>query len=360
VYRVGGDTWMSTGKSAAPGTSPTLRYGASAQGRAGSLVRQPGIKSEWIEVTPATPGNPAMIGEVAPPSLAEFRDIQVTTMDGHSTTLHWDGERSIAPHDDANLGPSGPVEAAALLRDFPRVAEVMRDSAETSDVWLHGVALGRDGVALVSGHSVNLIGPFHPWFAKVSDAFGSPPARAPPPRFQIRDGEIFHEDVISDTVPSKLVEENQDLGDVQRRGDAIMAVHKGLYDQAPPERGGLLTDRLPRETRVIVREVRVADLPNSGTLTGTAVPDVLYYRRAEWRTIEAGWFAGAAGGGNSGGAAGGRNGGGVPTPTTTTTPPSSSVTAPPTSASRDADGPPGTVILFVCPADGDDLVGCAS
>lgn len=229
------------------------------------------------------------------------------------------GDRALALADGPVLGLNGTAEGAALLRDFPRVAEAMRDAAQAKDGLLHGVRLGDDGVALAGADGVILAAASHPWAGRVQQATGASPTV---PRFRIEGTSIVHVDSSALTLRP---------GSTQRRTlDEVLSTASGeVYlrrSMLTVENGTIVRDALPLDATVTVRAVTVADRPNPGAMAST--PDVRIHEGVEWWRVSV-----------PGSTAG-------PTSTPTPTPGNGAV--------------PGTSgqILLVCPDTNDNLSGC--
>ncbi|MGH8964399.1 MAG: hypothetical protein ACRDXB_03590 [Actinomycetes bacterium] len=216
------------------------------------------------------------------------RTVQVTTPDGRTGTISQIGDRALVRSDDQNVGFNRTVEGAALLRDFPHVAQAMRSAVDAKDGLLHGVRLGDDGVALTTPDSVILVAADHPWAVRVQQAIIPDAPQAP--RFQIEGGRLLHVDPIELTVrPGSTQRTSLDEALNTNSGDVY--VHRSLLTV---DNGVIVRDALPLDDNVIIR---AAD-PSSPE--GTILPpDIRIHDGAQW------WRVSGSGTGSPAGSGGG-------------------------------------------------------
>lgn len=289
-YKIGGpdDPWLSiTNERTPPGEEMVLRFGGphpktgQAEFFDGRFVQRPelppadGGSLGWIEVTPSAGGHSARA--VGPPG-PDARAVRVTTPDGATATAFQIGDRAVARADDPILGLNGTAEGAALLRDFPRVAEAMRDAAQANDGMRRGVRLREDAVALGGADGVLLAAAGHPFTGRVQQATGAGPS-APVPLFRIEGNTILHID------PSALTERP---GSTQLKNlDEVLNTARGdVYlrrSMLTVENGAIVRDALPFGDNVIVREFTAVDRPNAEPTA--SAPDVLIHEGAEWQRV---------------------------------------------------------------------------
>ncbi|MGH3983701.1 MAG: hypothetical protein ACRDST_13715 [Pseudonocardiaceae bacterium] len=288
LYKIGGpnDPWLSiTNERAPPGEEMAFRAGGPdpATGEArfleGRLSERPelppvdGGPPRWIEITPATGDHPPRViaADLPEPNVPTTK---VTTTDGRTTTAIQIGDRVLARYDDPILGPNGTVEGAALLRDFPRVAEAMRSAAQAKDGLLRGVRLGDDGVALVRADEVILATADHPWTNRMQQAIG-PDSAQQAPLFRIEGDRLLHVDLSELTVRPDSAQ--------RRNLDELLDTSGDIYfprSMLTIENGVIVRDALPRDANVIVQEAVAADQPSAqGTIWQ---PDIRIHEGAEW------------------------------------------------------------------------------
>lgn len=292
MYKVGGpdEPWLSiTKEGAPPGEEMAFRLGGPdpATGKAtffeGRFSQRPELQRPelppvdggpplWIEITPPSGGQPPRVIAAGVPE-SNARTVQVTTPDGRTGAVSQIGDRVLARYDDPIVGFNGTVEGAALLRDYPRVAEVMRSAAEANDGFLRGVRLGDDGVALVRANEVILAAANHPWTNRVQQAIG-PGSPQPAPLFRIEGDRVLHVDL------SGLTERP---GSIQRSSlDELLNKTSGdIYLYRPMltvENGAILRDALPLEDNVIIRAAESPPRPE-GMISQ---PDIRIHDGAEW------------------------------------------------------------------------------
>ncbi len=334
VHKIGGpgDPWLSiTNERTPPGEEMVLRLGGphpktgQAEFFEGRFSQRPelppaeGGPPRWIEITPSAGGHSAKVTAVLPGPDAGA--VRVTTPDGATATAIQIGDRALARPDDPILGFNGTAEGAALLKDFPRVAEAMRNAAQAKDGLLHGVRLGDDGVALVGADRVFLAAADHPWAGRVQQATGASPS-PPVLRFRMEGNRVVHVDPSALTIrPGSTQRKNLDEVLNTASGDVYLRRSMLTLDN-----GAIVRDALPRGDNVIVREFTVAGRPNPEATAST--PDVRIHEGVEWWRV--------SGPGGPGGP------GGTPTPI----PGSGAVPV------------PSGQILLVCPDTNENIPGC--
>ncbi len=326
LYRVGdtGEPWLSITSDATASGDLAFRLGAPGNPGVrhlyGKLVPGPAYTAgESLTVTPATPGSAAVakVDVNRPAGTA----VTVTTRDGRTSTLHYDGVNVRAPPTDPVLGLDGSTAGAALLGDYPRVADSLRESTDTGDGLLRGVLLGDDGAALVGDKRILLLESGDPWTEAVARA--STPT-SPSPLFAQYGSRLAHQAnvpvrPVSETGASRL------LGDVLA-DDAVVLLDDALRTSLALDDGPVLAETLPHEREVVVAE---AELPGDYAF-GMAVPDLwVADGHTWWRVVDGptivdgpGRDDGDAEGGGSSGGGTGRGGDphGAPQASTTTSP----------------------------------------
>ena len=346
LYRVGGQEarWLSiSDELKPPGDDLVFRLGAPNPQNGpprfffGRLVPHPDLRSaQWVEVTPATADNPARIMPVADSPKKDTPTVTVTMPDGKTATLYKNGDHLLVPADDPILGTKGAAEGAALLRDYPRVDEAMRNAAQAKDGLLHGVPLSGYGVALAGADKVILVPSRHQWAERVLRAIGSNPSQQPP-LIHIKGDRAVHVD------PSKIVEsgtpaQSMGLDEALRMAgmvDATVYLHESFRATLPLEEGAIIANALPRDVRVKVREAVLAVLPDAATAEALVTqPDIRVHQGAEWLRVNGSETRGTA----------------RTTPTASPTPgPSVSNTPAPAAGGR---------MVLACPDSNQALPGC--
>ena len=344
-YRVGGPgaPWLTiSGDMRPPGTDLAFRLGAPDpqsgnpkfyEATFGAGPRPPGDgSSSFLGVTPAAPDHAAV---AAFTGFLKKSDptVTVTSTRGGSSTLSVEGDHVLVPADDPILGVNGTVEGAALLRDFPHVARVM---SQVHDGYLHAVALGSDGVALVSRDKIILVSMDDPWAERVLRAIGSDPVHAVP-LMEIDKGALLE----VDDSPLTLVpgsERQMRLGDIwMNPGASGVYLHESLKAILHLQDGPIIPEALPADEKVTV-VLAVKSLKRYDR-SDADQPDILVYNNARWLLVA-----------NAGGRATSQNG----TPGPSASP--SLAGATPT-AGTPGSATAGTVLL-VCPASGPGASAC--
>ncbi|MGH3669797.1 MAG: hypothetical protein ACRDSH_04070 [Pseudonocardiaceae bacterium] len=278
----------------------------------------------WMEITHATGDHPAQAHVVGPPG-SDAHPVRVNTPEGRDTTLYQIGDHAVVRLDDPILGFNGTAEGAALLRDYPRVAQAMRDAGQAKDRLVRGVSLDGDGVALADVDGVTLAAADHSWADRVLAAIAYDPSRQVP-LFRKDGGHLLHLDPSPLTVAPGSTRRTT-LGEARDTAGSELYLNRSML---VVEKGVIIADALPRDTKVTVRSAVVADRPSAER---TAIPpDIRTYGGGEWwrppQTI-----AGS---------------GGSPPPSTTPNPP----------GSGGVGSAPGGQILLVCPDSNDKPPGC--
>jgi hypothetical protein len=333
-YKIGGPDvpWLSIdNESRPPGDDLVFRFGGPnpQTGKPEFFFARPSPaptlppEGGWIDVTPATGDHSAQLRLAGPPS-NDARTVRVSTPDGRSSTLWQMGDHLRVPMTDPIQGFNGTAEGAALLRDFPRVADAMRGAAHTTDGLLRGVRLGEDGVALVNADTVILVAADHQWAQRVLQASSLDPLHVS--LIRIEGGHALLVDPGELTVlPGSA--QRMNLSEVWNTGSDNIYLHRSMLVF---ERGSLIPNPLPPDTHVIVRTAVVA-APVSTVVA--ALPDVRLHGGAEW------W--GMSGIGTN------------PTSTTSTT-----TTTPARPGSSAVPAPSGQILL-ICPDTNEHIPGCA-
>lgn len=332
LYKVGGgdSSWLSiTNEEPTPGDDPVFRLGAPRPGtgdpeffyaKFSPPPDLPPISDGWLDITPAAGDHSAQAHLAGPP---DPRDptVEVNTPDGTTSTVAEVGDHLRVRLDDPILGLHGSTEGAALLRDFPRVAEAIRAASDARDGLLRGVRLGDDGVALAGDDKVTVIAEDHPWARRVLQAFGYDPSVSMPV-FRLEGTHVFHVDR-SPLIVAAGSERRTTLGEVWDTTPGNMYLHRSMLTL---DNGVIITDALNRGTRVRVREATIA---NVTAQSAAIAPDIRIHGNAEW------WR--------------------IPNINTSSTPSSTTNQPSPDSGFH---APPAGQILLVCPDADNNLPGC--
>jgi hypothetical protein len=275
---------------------------------------------QWIDITPAA-GDHSAEAHLAGPPDPQSPTVQVNTPNGTTSTVAEVGDHLRVRADDPILGLNRSAEGAALLRDFPRVAEAMRDASEARDGLLRGVRLGDDGVALAGADGVTVVAEGHPWATRVLQAFGYDPS-VPLPVFRREGTHVFHVDRSPLTVAVGS-ERRTTLGEAWDAARGDIYLHRSMLTL---DNGAIIADALNRGTRVRVREAVIA---NVNAHNAAIAPDIRVHGNDEW------WRMSNIG----------------------TTSASSSTTNPPSPAGSLNSARAGQILL-VCPESDSNLPGC--
>ncbi|QXJ21184.1 hypothetical protein AGRA3207_002014 [Actinomadura graeca] len=247
----GGDMAFRLGRPR-PGGSPEFLVGrfTPPPGRGPSAPRGP-PPGTWLEFRPERPGGPVVAFPVHPSRDAQT--MRVETTDGRATRIHVNGKRAQARLDDPIVGFGGPEAGAALLRDFPRVAEARNEAVQARDGMLRGVRLGDDGVALVGADKTIIAGPGEPFGRRVLQALGLDLGRSRP-LIAIESGHPVHHGR-GEVVPGAR-RGTMDLSDLASLGDNVLVSDRMrslvLHD------GAIIPNWMDRNVKVTVREGTVA------------------------------------------------------------------------------------------------------
>jgi hypothetical protein len=287
LYKVGGpsEPWLSITRGRAPpgeemafllgGPDPATGTAGFFEGKLSQRPELPPVAGgppRWIEITPPTGGHPARVIAAGMPD-SNARTVQVTTPDGRTGAISQLGDRAWAGYADPLLGFNGTAEGAALLRDFPRVAEAMRNAADAKDGLLRGVRLGDDGVALASADSVVLAAADHPWANRVQQAISPDSSPQQALLFRVEGGRLLQVD-LSELTLRPGATQRRSLDEVLNTTSGDIYLHRSMLTV---ENGAIVRDALPLEDNVIIR---TADPPRSeGTVSQ---PDIRIHDGAEW------------------------------------------------------------------------------
>jgi hypothetical protein len=286
VYRIGGtdEPWFSISFDAPAGTDLAFRLQAPGpdgpQSVFATLVdHAPRPSDRWLKLSAETPDSVATAAE-APPTGA--RSVLVTTRDGRTTRLYPDDDGVRFTADDPILGLGSPVEGAALLASYSKVAVALREAQEAGDGLLRGVMLDGDGVALAGSDGVRLAAADDPWAHQVAHV--SRPDQASSPRFALIDDHLLHQA----KVPLAVVPGTRRadlLGNVMNE-NATVLIHQHLRATLAPANGPVSVDVLPRDTEVVVVEARVTrDDAHVDTATQ---PDIWEHAGSTWWRVAGG------------------------------------------------------------------------
>lgn len=341
LNRVGGagDPWLSISGDLPPaGDAPVFRLGApnpdggGPRFQYGEMVAAPTVpEGRWLDVAPATADGPAAATFADGPP-ADAKTVRVTVRDGRSAEARLVGDHARVDPNDPILGVAGSAEGAAVLRDLSRIVGAGGDAAPAGDGLWRAVRLGEDGAALVDGTEVRIVSGDDPWGARVLRAVGTDPERTVLVR--VRDDHAVVVDRSDLTEVPGSGPELMDLGQALQTPDADLYLHESFRASLSVEDGRVVANSLPRQERVTVRKATVAErtsVPNADVRAGGGAG-----RGAEWLRIDLPPRTGAV---NT-----------TPSPAPTTTPP-----ARPGGTTAAAGG---GLVLLICPADGDALLGC--
>ena len=319
---------------------------------AGSFTAGPsppaGGGADYLNVQPPSGSDPVLAAFVRQPNRSD-KTVVVKTLKGQTSTVYEDGDDAVAPAADPVLGVNGTVEGAALLRDFPKIKQLLAAAAKADDGKLRGMALDDDGVALVADDGTVILAPIGSDIAdRVLRALG--PDLRGTAVFDVLKQHLGIPDEIEQDDSSPLTPTGAPttmfLGSVlSMPGADAVYFSPSLRAALHLADGPIIPESLPPTFKVTVIAVSAGHDPRADSTT--AQPDVRTYEGAAWRLVSTAGFS--DGGGQSGcppigGAVSGVAGGGVapsPTPTPTPTPtPSPSASAP--SGSSVA---PGTILM---------------
>jgi hypothetical protein len=330
MYAVGG-SWLRVDNEVPPAGSemvlqaggPNLQGGVSFA--FGTFVPSPHLNSAWIDITPAKGGHDAAVAGGSPPDPPDPpNDILVTTSDGGSATVHVRGDHLLVPAADPIVGLEGRAEAMAMLRDFPRIQQAMKEASQANDGYGRGVDLGDDGAALVWGDHVHIMSTEEAGAGQVQRAARENRT----PLFKKDLGMFLEVEKPNLGSPSNTV--TMDLGAVQSTPSADVYINEIFRNTLAARQGPVIHTSLPADTRVRVREY-----PAPQPTIANSIPqaDILEQGGAEWYRLGGPVFMP------------------FPEQSTNSTPtPTSSVVVPQPRG--------GTKILLICPADTAGVAGC--
>jgi hypothetical protein len=294
-YRTGGPNapWLTiSGDPRPPGKDLAFRLGAPNpdlksqdsttfyEATFGAGQPPPGGGSSFLSVTPATPGEAAVAFLAGPPKKSD-PTVRVTSRRGGSATLSVEGDHVVVAADDPILGIGGTVEGAALLRDFPHVLAVM---SQVHDHYLHAVALGSDGVALVGSDKITLAAMDDPWAERVMRAIGADPENTVP-LMEIDKGRLLQVDDSPLTLVAGSVRQ-MSLGEVLANpGAGGVYLHESLKAILHLQDGPIVPEILPADYAVTV-VFAVENRWRRGEKTQAGQPDVLIQNNARWLHVQ--------------------------------------------------------------------------
>jgi hypothetical protein len=306
----------------------------------------PGGTDSYLNVLPPSGGNPAVASFVAAPDRSD-PTVTVTMLGGQSATLSEDGDGVAVPAADPVVGVNGSAEGAALLRDFPKIKQLLVAAGKVKDGKLRGAALGDDGVALAADDGTVFLAPLGSDVAdRVLRALGP----------DLSGTAVF--DVVKQHagIPDEIEEEDAGpltpggapltmfLGSVfQARGATAIYFSPSLRAALHLANGPIVPEALPPTLKVSVLPVSAGH--DAKSESSTAQADVRVYDGEQWR------LADTAGLGQAGGPSGcpplGGGGGGAPSapgsPSASSSPtPGAGST--PAAPSPSASAPGGTVV----------------
>ncbi|WP_194926399.1 acyl carrier protein [Catenulispora pinisilvae] len=324
----------------------------------GSFTAGPGPPPDgYLSVLPPSGDNPALAAFVPPPDHSD-PTITVKTLTGQSATLSEAGDSVVVPAADPVLGVDGSVEGAALLRDFPKIKQLLQSAAQAKDGRLHAAALDDDGVALAADDGTVLLAPIGSDLAdRVLRALG--PDLTGTAVFDIVKehagipDEIEQDDATPLTPTAKPL--TMFLGSVfQTPGADAVYFSPTLRAALHLAAGQIIPEALPPTFKVSVLPVSPGHDPRADSTT--AQPDLRTYDGAQWQLVNTAGLAQPAGptgcppigAGGSGASVpvggGGAGGGSAPAPTPSTPAPSGTPSAPASTGSG-AGVAPGTVLM---------------
>lgn len=309
----------------------------------------PGGGGDYLNVLPPAGGNPAVAAFVGPPDRSD-PVVTIKTLSGQTATLSEDGDGVVVSAGDPVLGINGSVEGAALLRDFPKIKQLLVAAGKTKDGKLHAGALGDDGVALAANDGTVFLAPLDSDIAdRVLRALGP----------DLEGTAVF--DVVKEHagIPDQIEEDDASpltpsgapitmfLGSVlQTPGADAVYFSPSLRAALHLANGPIIPEAFPPTLRVEVVPVAVGHDPRKDSTT--AQPDVRTYEGEEYR------LADTAGMSQSGGPSGCPPLGGVPVPapgspasaSPSATPSPDPTPAPPTSTPSGTSVAPGTILML--------------
>jgi hypothetical protein len=290
-----GQPWLGvTTTLPAPSDTLTFRIGGPDQSGVvsfmeGGFTAGPGPPPDgtgYLNVLPPSGGNPALAAFVGPPDRSD-PTVTVKTLSGQTALLSVTGAGVVVPAGDPVLGVDGTAEGAALLRDFPKIQQLLQAAAKAKDGKLRAAALDDDGVALVAGDGTVILAPSG---SDIADTV----LRALGP--DLNGTAAF--DIVKEHlgIPEEI--EQDDAGALAPGGSPITmflgsVLHMPGADAvyfSPSLRtalhladGPIVPEALPATFKVTVVPVPVGHDPRSESMT--AQPDIRTYEGAQWRLV---------------------------------------------------------------------------
>jgi hypothetical protein len=251
--------------------------------------RIPEPPSPWLDV--AATDSPLADYLPAGPPATDAQNIKVFAPDDTSLGVVYELDgRVTVPAGNETLGPRGPPEAEALLREIPAIKEAMRISAESPRKEHVGIRLGSDGVALVTADRVILVPNDHHWARPVLRATG--PLNDPPrkPLVRIDDDVANHVDYAA-LAEASGPEKMPLAGVLQVKGVRDVHIDEKLRAKVILDDGALVPSALNQRISVSVRRVTpvtaVAGEPRWQ-------PDIRVFDKQDWYRVgpDGDWFGG--------------------------------------------------------------------
>lgn len=309
--------------------------------------------SDFLSVLPPSGGNPAVAGFVGPPDRSD-PTVTVKTLSGETATLSETGDGVVVSANDPVLGVNGSVEGAALLRDFPKIKQLLAAAGKTKDGRLHAAALGDDGVALAADDGTVFLAPLGSDIAdRVLRALGP----------DLEGTAVF--DVVKEHagIPDQIEEEDARpltpsgtpitmfLGSViQTPGADGIYFSPSLRAALHLANGPIIPEALPPTFKVSVLAVSVGHDPRADSTT--AQPDVRAYEGEEYRLADTAGMSQGGGGPSGCPSLGGGSGSGQPPGSASPTPSPSPTPAPATASPSGTSVAPGTILMLTTAGKG--------
>ncbi|ACU75549.1 hypothetical protein Caci_6703 [Catenulispora acidiphila DSM 44928] len=313
----------------------------------GSFTAGPGPPPDgsYLSVLPPSGGNAAIAAFVGPPDHKD-QTVTVRTLSGQTAQVTEDGATAQALASDPVLGLNGASEGAALLRDFPKIKQLLLEAGKVKDGTLHATALGDDGAALAADDgTLILASPGNAITNRVLRALG-PDTNGTAVFDILKQHQGIPDDIEQvDTTPltPTSTPTTMFLGTVLRMpGIDGVYFSPALRTALHLANGPIVPESLPPTIRVTVVPVSIGHDPRADSTT--AQPDIRTYEGAQWRLASTAGLIHATGksscppftGGGGLVNVPGANGSGTPSPS-----PSPSPTTPSTSPAA-----PGTILLI--------------
>ncbi|MEY9933990.1 hypothetical protein ABH926_008653 [Catenulispora sp. GP43] len=301
--RVGGpgQPWLAvTTTVPAAADSPAFRIGGpdadtgAASFMDGGFTAGPGPPPDgtgYLSVLPPSGGSAAFAALTGPPDRSD-KTVTVRTLSGRTALVYEDGDAVVVSASDPVVGDDGAVEGAALLRDFPKIKQLLDEAEQAKDGRLHAAALGDDGAVLAADDgTVILAPPGSDIFDRVVRALGP----------DLGGTAVF--DVVKQHqgIPDEIVEDEAGpltptgapttmlLGSLLRiPGVDAVYFSPGLRAALHLAAGPIVPENLPPTYQVTVVPVSAGHDPRDESTT--AQPDIRTYDGAQWNLVSTAGF----------------------------------------------------------------------